>query len=342
MAITSSSSSFDNEVLSCSKAYLKAYAQLHSQYDKLTDDFRKSQFDVLSYQARLESVEARLVVYKQNKSILEENIKLLNIEVQARDTALVTLRQKTNLAEQKRDDLKLKPDKFQTSSKNLTELLASQTNEKHGLGYFSSESDCENLSPSSLSDRSQPNGGYHVVPPLIIGTFMPPKPDLVFHATPINVETDHSAFTVQIARVANPLALVAQQQQVYHHQTHPTHFNQNSSIRTHQAATRKREKDIVNSPQPIYDQEPSMVVDDEDTSKDKEIDKLMALISLSFKKIYKPTNNNLRTLSNTSRANLDNSPRIHRNAGYEARMAAVCDSREAKSRAEACLISQTL
>nr|GEZ58497.1 hypothetical protein [Tanacetum cinerariifolium] len=62
--------------------------------------------------------------------------------------------------------------------------------------------------------------------------------------------------------------------------------------------------------------EPSMV-DDEDTSKEKEIDKLMALISLSFKKIYKPTNNNLRTSSNTSRANQDNSPRIHINAGYE-------------------------
>nr|GEY80876.1 hypothetical protein [Tanacetum cinerariifolium] len=60
-----------------------------------------------------------------------------------------------------------------------------------------------------------------------------------------------------------------------------------------------------------------MVDDDEDTSKEKEIDKLMALISLSFKKIYKPTNNNLRTSSNTSRANQDNSLRIHRNAGYE-------------------------
>nr|GEY87204.1 hypothetical protein [Tanacetum cinerariifolium] len=55
----------------------------------------------------------------------------------------------------------------------------------------------------------------------------------------------------------------------------------------------------------------------DETSKDKEIDKLMALIFLSFKKIYKPTNNNLQTSSNTSRANQDNSPRIHRNAGYE-------------------------
>nr|GFA72493.1 hypothetical protein [Tanacetum cinerariifolium] len=133
----------------------------------------------------------------------------------------------------------------------------------------------------------------------------------------------------KIARIANPLPLVAQQQQVYHPQTHPTHYNQHSSIRTHQADTRKREKAIVNSPQPIYDQEPSMVDDDEDTSKDKEIDKLMALISLSFKKIYKPTNNNLRTSSNTSRANHDNSPRIHRNARYKGqRSGSVAGARE--------------
>nr|GEW64359.1 hypothetical protein [Tanacetum cinerariifolium] len=60
-----------------------------------------------------------------------------------------------------------------------------------------------------------------------------------------------------------------------------------------------------------------MVTEDDETSKDKEIDKLMALISLSFKKIYKPTNNNLRTSSNTSRANQDNSPRITKSDGHE-------------------------
>nr|GEY81784.1 hypothetical protein [Tanacetum cinerariifolium] len=83
------------------------------------------------------------------------------------------------------------------------------------------------------------------------------------------------------------------------------------------AIERNREKVIVNSPQPIYDQEPSMVAEDDETSKDKEIDKVMALISLSFKKIYKPTDNNLRTSSNTSRANQDNSPWINKNTGYE-------------------------
>nr|GEZ54386.1 reverse transcriptase domain-containing protein [Tanacetum cinerariifolium] len=35
-------------VVSCSKACTKAYATLQSHYDKLTDDFRKSQFDVLT------------------------------------------------------------------------------------------------------------------------------------------------------------------------------------------------------------------------------------------------------------------------------------------------------
>nr|GEZ39521.1 hypothetical protein [Tanacetum cinerariifolium] len=84
-----------------------------------------------------------------------------------------------------------------------------------------------------------------------------------------------------------------------------------------QAATRNRGKAIVNSPSPIYDQEPTVVGEDDKMSKNKEIDKLMALISLPFKKIYKPTNNNLRTSSNTSRANQDNSPRINRGTGYD-------------------------
>ncbi|GJR53175.1 hypothetical protein Tco_1403696 [Tanacetum coccineum] len=115
----------------------------------------------------------------------------------------------------------------------------------------------------------------------------------------------------RLARTANPLALVAQQQPVYHPQNHPTHYTHNSLTKSQQAATRNRGKVIINSSTPTYDQEPTMVVEDDEMSKDKEIDKLMALISLSFKKNYKPTNNNLRTLSNTSRANQDNTLRIN-------------------------------
>ncbi|GKA94778.1 hypothetical protein Tco_0816816 [Tanacetum coccineum] len=52
--------------------------------------------------------------------------------------------------------------------------------------------------------------------------------------------------------------------------------------RPQQAATRNRGKAIVNSPPPTYDQEPAMVIKDDKMSKEKDIDKLMALISLSF------------------------------------------------------------
>ncbi|GJV61937.1 hypothetical protein Tco_1468037 [Tanacetum coccineum] len=121
----------------------------------------------------------------------------------------------------------------------------------------------------------------------------------------------------RLARTANPLALVAQQQPVYHPQNHPNHYTQNSLTKSQQAATRNRGKGIVNSPPPTYDQEPTMVTEDDEMSKENEIDKLMALISLSFKKIYKPTNNKLRTSSNTSRANQDNTPRINRGTGYD-------------------------
>nr|GFC52117.1 hypothetical protein [Tanacetum cinerariifolium] len=161
----------------------------------------------------LESVEARLLVYKQNESVLEENIKLLNIEVQVRDTALTTLRQKLDTIEKEKDDLNMKLEKFQTSSKRLTDLLASQTSEKAGLGYnsqaftkvmfdcdnyYSSKSDSDSWPPSNLYDRFVPSVGYHVVPPPIKGTFMPPKPDLMFH-TPPSDENEHLAFNVQLS-----------------------------------------------------------------------------------------------------------------------------------------------
>ncbi|GJU50883.1 hypothetical protein Tco_1220438 [Tanacetum coccineum] len=57
----------------------------------------------------------------------------------------------------------------------------------------------------------------------------------------------------RLACTANPLALVAQQQPVYHPQNHPNHYSQNSSTRSQQAPSRNRGKAIVNSPPPTYD-----------------------------------------------------------------------------------------
>ncbi|GJU18137.1 retrovirus-related pol polyprotein from transposon TNT 1-94 [Tanacetum coccineum] len=96
----------------------------------------------------------------------------------------------------------------------------------------------------------------------------------------------------RLARTANPLALVAQQQPVYHPQNHPTHYTHSSSTKSQQAATRNRGKATVNSSTPTYDQEHTMVADDDEMSKDKEIDKLI-------------------------RANQDNTPRINRGTRYD-------------------------
>nr|GFB37846.1 hypothetical protein [Tanacetum cinerariifolium] len=56
--------------------------------------------------------------------------------------------------------------------------------------------------------RVQPSGGYNVVPPPITGNFMPPKPDLIFNTAPLVVESDHSAFNVQLspAKPAQPMS----------------------------------------------------------------------------------------------------------------------------------------
>ncbi|GKC06196.1 hypothetical protein Tco_0997806 [Tanacetum coccineum] len=68
MAYTSSSSSSsDTKVSTCSKACLKSYETLKEHYDNLAKDFNKSQLNVGAYKAGLESLEARLDVYKKNE-----------------------------------------------------------------------------------------------------------------------------------------------------------------------------------------------------------------------------------------------------------------------------------
>nr|GEW36811.1 hypothetical protein [Tanacetum cinerariifolium] len=132
--------------------------------------------EVASYsKACLESVEARIVVYQQNENVFEEDIKLLKLDVMLRDNALVDLRRN-----------------------NLSQLLASQTSDKTGLGYdthvfnstvfdydvmFSFKFDVS-MPTSLVYDRYKSGEGYHAVPSPYTGTFMPPKPDLVFHDAP--------------------------------------------------------------------------------------------------------------------------------------------------------------
>nr|GEV55769.1 hypothetical protein [Tanacetum cinerariifolium] len=116
-----------------------------------------------------------------------------------------------------------------------------------------------------------------------------------------------------LARNANPLALVAatQQQPSYYPQPKPTYNPPTSSTRSH-ATTLCKGKEIAKAHSLPLDSKHKVVSDEEETLRDTEIAKLMALISTSFNKINKLINNHLRSSSNTRYQNFDNSLRVER------------------------------
>nr|GEX47102.1 ribonuclease H-like domain-containing protein [Tanacetum cinerariifolium] len=114
------------------------------------------ELNVGAYKIGLEYVEARLVVYKKNKDIFKENIKILKLDIHLRDNALTKLRKKLEKAEKERDEIKITFEKFENSSKTLNKMLDSQVN-----------------------DKNKTCVGYHPVPPPYTGNFMPPKPNLI-------------------------------------------------------------------------------------------------------------------------------------------------------------------
>ncbi|GJU13957.1 hypothetical protein Tco_1136353 [Tanacetum coccineum] len=104
-----------------------------------------------------------------------------------------SLDSKLEEALKEKDDLKVKIEKFEESSKNLTKLINSQISakDKAGLGYDSQmnesevvhsvfdsrESDVDN---SPINDRFKTGEGFHVVPPPYTRKYMPSRPDLFF------------------------------------------------------------------------------------------------------------------------------------------------------------------
>ncbi|GKB32768.1 ribonuclease H-like domain-containing protein [Tanacetum coccineum] len=131
----------------------------------------------------LESVEARLVYYKKNETVLEDSINVLKLEVRLRDNALDVYKLNLEKAEAERDQLKQTLEKFQNSSKSLNEILECQVIDKFkkGLGYDAATA----ASPAvegfvNLTDKSGSDKAYHAVPPPLSGNFLPGKPDLTF------------------------------------------------------------------------------------------------------------------------------------------------------------------
>ncbi|GJR52539.1 putative ribonuclease H-like domain-containing protein [Tanacetum coccineum] len=139
------------------------------------------------------SLEARIVVHEKNEAVYEEDIAFLKYDVQVKDISIKDLKNQLEEALKEKDDLKLKLEKFEESSKNLTKLINSQISakDKAGLGYDSQmnesevvhsvfnsrESDVDN---SPVNDRFKTGEGFHAVPPPYTGNYMPSRPDLSF------------------------------------------------------------------------------------------------------------------------------------------------------------------
>ncbi|GJT69500.1 ribonuclease H-like domain-containing protein [Tanacetum coccineum] len=202
---SSSSSSSNTEVQNCSKECLESYQSLQKQFDQQREVLSKANLEIIAYQLGLESLEARIVLHQKNEVVYEEDIAFLKYDVKVRDNSITELKNQLAEALREKDDLKLKLEKFETSSMKLNKLINSQisVNNKSGVGFDSQINDnelhdChlnksevfESISDSSVNEIEEENNqvndrfkkveGYHAVPPPYTGNYMPSRPDLSF------------------------------------------------------------------------------------------------------------------------------------------------------------------
>ncbi|GJW30199.1 hypothetical protein Tco_0047074 [Tanacetum coccineum] len=127
MAYSSTSSNSEVSTDSnCSSSCLENVKNLKKQNEQLLKDLRTSKLNVIAYKTGLESVEARLLVYKKNKSVYEEDIKILKCEIHLREVPIIELRRKLELAQKQKDEIQQTVKKFENSSKSLSKLIDCQ------------------------------------------------------------------------------------------------------------------------------------------------------------------------------------------------------------------------
>ncbi|GJT22490.1 ribonuclease H-like domain-containing protein [Tanacetum coccineum] len=104
---TTSSSSTNSKVSNdsnyCSSC-LEYVKDLKEQNEQLVKELRITRVSAISYKTGLESVESRLLVFKKNKSVYEEDIKLLKREIYLRDLDITELKRKFELATKEKDE----------------------------------------------------------------------------------------------------------------------------------------------------------------------------------------------------------------------------------------------
>ncbi|GJX61383.1 hypothetical protein Tco_0294283 [Tanacetum coccineum] len=168
--------------------------------------------DGIGYQIGLESLEVRIVVHEKNEAVYEEDISFLKYDVQVKDISIKDLKNQLEEALKEKDDLRLKLEKFEESSKNLTKLINSQISakDKAGLGYNSKINESEmvnsvfnskesDVDGSPVNDRFKTGEGFHVVPPPYTGNYMPSRPNLSFAGLDDSVYKAKVSKTITIA-----------------------------------------------------------------------------------------------------------------------------------------------
>ncbi|GJS55484.1 putative ribonuclease H-like domain-containing protein [Tanacetum coccineum] len=170
MAISSSSSSSssDNEVQKCSKQCLESFKTLQKNYDSEREKHRRARLEIQGYELALESLESRILVHEKNELAWGEKYEFQNYELKCREIKINNLNLELEKVVKERDELKLKIEKWEESSKNLDELLNSQISTR------------DKTESTPANDRFSKADGYHVVPPPIIGNFLTPRADISF------------------------------------------------------------------------------------------------------------------------------------------------------------------
>nr|GEV61361.1 reverse transcriptase domain-containing protein [Tanacetum cinerariifolium] len=119
----------------------------------------------------------------------------------------------------------------------------------------------------------------------------------------------------RLARNANPLALVATAQAnqdpyyqtTRYHKSHSPSSKPSIPPRSH-TTIRHKGKKIAKPITPSFEIASEKDSDPEQAQRDEHMQKNLAFIAKYFKKIYKPTNNNLRTSSHSKNKNVDTTP----------------------------------
>ncbi|GJZ28208.1 hypothetical protein Tco_0572855 [Tanacetum coccineum] len=115
------------------------------------------------------------------KLFMRKDIEFLKYDVKVRDNYITEAKNQLAEALREKDYLKLKLEKFETSSKNLTDLLNSQisVNNKTGIGFDSQMTENE-LHDIHKNNSEVFESASDSIPPPYTGNYMPSRPDLSF------------------------------------------------------------------------------------------------------------------------------------------------------------------